>query len=100
MRSAYLSLSAVLTLITFEAGAQTAELPVPCVAGVCGANIPGFVTSGRAHATITNNVLRVQQQTERAILNWASFNVGADGRVIFEQPGANSIALNRIFQGS
>ena len=100
VRSAYIAASAILTILTTEAGAQTAELPVPCVAGVCGANIPGFVTSGRANATITNNVLRVQQQTDRAILNWASFNVGADGRVIFDQPGANSIALNRIFQGS
>ena len=70
------------------------------MAGVCGANIPGFVSAGRANATITNNILRVQQQTDRAILNWASFNVGVDGKVIFEQPSSSSIALNRIFDGS
>ena len=93
--------AAALTLVSGAAGAQdAASLPVPCVAGVCGANIPGFVTSGRANATVTNNVMRVQQQTERAILNWASFNVGPDGKVIFEQPGPSSIALNRIFDGS
>lgn len=92
--------TALITGLAGSAGAQTAELPVPCVAGVCGANIPGFVSSGRANATITNGVLRVQQQSDRAILNWASFNVGADGRVVFEQPNASSIALNRIFQGS
>jgi filamentous hemagglutinin len=102
VRSRNFGVAAAAALLTFVAGAsaQTAtELPVPCVAGVCGANVAGFVTSGRGTATVTNNVLRVNQQTDRAIFNWASFNVGADGRVIFEQPGANSIALNRIFQG-
>ncbi|MEO8019349.1 MAG: filamentous hemagglutinin family protein [Pseudomonadota bacterium] len=95
-----LAAAAVLTGASGAASAQTAELPVPCVAGVCGANIPGFVSSGRATATVTNNLLRVQQQTDRAILNWASFNVGVDGKVIFEQPNSSSIALNRIFDGN
>lgn len=100
MRKLTLCVACTMTLISGHAGAQTAELPMPCVAGVCGANVPGFVTSGRANATISNNLLRVQQQTDRAILNWASFNVGPDGRVVFEQPNSSSIALNRIFQGS
>src|SRR5262245_29546718 len=94
--------SAVLGGLTGIAGAQTAEptMPVACVSGVCGPNVAGFVTSGRGTATQTGSVLRVQQQTDRAIFNWSSFNVASDGRVIFEQPGASSIALNRIFQGS
>ena len=96
----HLAAAAALTGAAGAASAQTAELPVPCVAGVCGANIPGFVSAGRANATVTNNVLRVQQQTDRAILNWASFNVGPDGKVIFDQPSSSSIALNRIFDGS
>ena len=96
-----LAATAALTAVSGAAAAQEANaLPVPCVAGVCGANVPGFVSAGRANATITNNVLRVQQQTDRAILNWASFNVGVDGKVIFDQPNSSSIALNRIFDGS
>src|SRR5262245_22336544 len=75
-------------------------LPVACVAGSCGTAVNGFVTSGRAGATYTGTTLRVNQQTERAILSWQSFDVAADGRVQFLQPGASSIALNRIHQAS
>jgi filamentous hemagglutinin len=96
-----LTATAALTAVSGAAAAQDANtLPVPCVAGVCGANVSGFVGAGRASATVLNNVLRVHQQTDRAILNWASFNVGVDGKVIFDQPNSSSIALNRIFDGN
>lgn len=78
-------------------------LPVPCAgAGTCGTsgvpNLP-FVTSGAASATTNGNVLTVQQASQRAILNWESFNVGAGGRVEFNQAfGAAATALNRIHQ--
>ncbi|MEL7447964.1 MAG: filamentous hemagglutinin N-terminal domain-containing protein, partial [Pseudomonadota bacterium] len=79
--------------------ASAAELPVPCVGGNCGANGPAvWVTSGEAAATISGNRLTVNQASDRAILNWASFNVGANGEVVFQQPSATSVALNRIFQ--
>jgi len=93
-------LSTTLTLLAGASGAQAAELPIPCVAGSCGVSVPGFVTSGKATAFATLDTLRVRQESERAILNWKSFNIGPDGRVVFEQPDASSIALNRIFQGS
>jgi filamentous hemagglutinin len=81
--------------------AQSAELPVVCVAGNCGAGGPStWVTSGAATATATDSTLTVNQGTDRAVLNWASFNVGADGRVVFRQPRSSSIALNRIYQDS
>ena len=94
-------------------------LPVPCGAGTCvaGANagtqgVPGFqrsptqfppagfVTSGQATAVSSGNTLTVTQTSDQAILNWASFNVSADGRVAFKQPGSTSIALNKIYQAS
>jgi filamentous hemagglutinin family protein len=78
-----------------------AELPVVCVAGNCGPGGPTtWVTSGSATATSTADTLTINQSSDRAVLNWASFNVSADGRVIFKQPGASSIALNRIYQES
>src|SRR5262245_42898066 len=78
-----------------------AELPVVCVAGNCGAGGPTtWVTSGSATATATDTTLTINQTSDRAILNWASFNVSADGRVIFQQPRSTSIALNRIYQSS
>ncbi|HVN44296.1 MAG TPA: filamentous hemagglutinin family protein [Steroidobacteraceae bacterium] len=58
------------------------------------------MSSGSASATITANSLHVQQASNLATLNWSSFNISADGKVVFQQPNASSIALNRIFQGN
>ncbi|MBI6882395.1 YDG domain-containing protein [Pseudomonas putida] len=40
--------------------------------------------------------LTIKQTTDKLGINWQSFNVGPDGRVVFEQPNQNSIALNRV----
>jgi len=78
-----------------------AELPVACIAGSCGANGPStWVSSGSASAVSAGNTLTINQASDRAILNWASFNVSADGHVVFQQPARTSIALNRIYQAS
>jgi filamentous hemagglutinin family protein len=68
---------------------DASELPVP--AGV-------FVASGRADQSIAGNRMTINQHTDRAILNWESFNIGADNAVQFRQPSAAAIALNRIYQ--
>ncbi len=81
-----------------HAGAAT-QLPIVCVAGSCGPNI-SFLGAGQATATSVGNTLTVNQSSEQAILNWSSFNVSADGHVIFKQPNASAIALNQIFQAS
>ena len=79
--------------------ARAADLPVPCVSGTCGASGPSvWVTSGAAGSTITGNHLDVKQESDRAILNWASFDVGKDNSVSFTQPSESAIALNRIYQ--
>jgi filamentous hemagglutinin family protein len=69
--------------------ARAAELPVPQAT---------FVTSGQASQAVSGSTLTINQFSDRAVLNWKSFNVGADAAVQFKQPGAASIALNRIFQ--
>lgn len=78
--------------------ALAVDLPVPCVAGGCGAIAPSFVSQGSASAVLSGNTLNVTQTSGSAILNWKSFNVSKDGTVNFLQPDASSIALNRIFQ--
>jgi filamentous hemagglutinin len=76
-------------------------LPIPCAPGSCGAKgASQFVTGGAATAVATQNALTVNQTTSAAILNWSSFNIGANGSVTFKQPSSSSIALNRIFQGN
>src|SRR5690242_1522028 len=88
------------TLTLLAGAASAAELPIPCVAGACGATATSFVSSGRATAVATTDTMRITQETDKAILNWQSFNIGPDGKVIFQQPDASSIALNRVFQNS
>ncbi|HEY2634925.1 MAG TPA: filamentous hemagglutinin N-terminal domain-containing protein, partial [Steroidobacteraceae bacterium] len=84
-----------------EVGAKNPALPVPCAAGACGTTGPSqFVTAGKATAVAAANNLTVDQTSSSAVLNWSSFNIGAGGAVTFKQPGASSIALNRIFQAS
>ena len=47
-----------------------------------------------------SNQLTVNQLNSRLITNWNSFDVGSDGKVIFAQPDAASVALNRVTGGS
>lgn len=58
----------------------------------------GNIASGTADVTrnISQGKLTVNQQTDKLIANWNSFNVGANAQVVFNQPSTNSIALNRI----
>lgn len=72
-----------------------AELPVPC--GGCAGGV--WVASGQVQApVIAGNAMSITQQSDKAILNWQSFNVGADNSVTFVQPSSNAVALNRIYQ--
>ena len=90
--------SCALVLALSGNGSRSAQLPIPCLVHSCGTTGPSqFVTSGNATAVQAGNTLTVQQASNKAILNWSSFNVSADGKVVFNQPTATSIALNRIF---
>jgi filamentous hemagglutinin family protein len=71
------------------AHAVAGELPIP--AGV-------LATMGRADQAVVGNKMTITQHTDRAVLNWQKFNIGKENTVQFKQPGASSIALNRIFQ--
>jgi filamentous hemagglutinin len=73
------------------------QLPVPCIAGSCGTNASRFATTGAATAVQSGKTLSVHQTSNTATLNWSSFNIGADGKVVFTQPSSSSIALNKIF---
>ncbi|HEY6925831.1 MAG TPA: filamentous hemagglutinin N-terminal domain-containing protein, partial [Steroidobacteraceae bacterium] len=88
------------TSITFPWHAvRAATLPVPCVAGVCGANNP-FVAFGKAAAVQAGSTLTINQTSQNVSLNWQSFNISADGTVNFVQPNSSAVALNRIFDAN
>lgn len=44
----------------------------------------------------TPNTLIVNQASDKAIINWTSFNIGQDETTRFVQPSSSSVALNRI----
>ncbi|HKU16664.1 MAG TPA: filamentous hemagglutinin family protein [Steroidobacteraceae bacterium] len=79
---------------------SAAELPVPCVGGSCGSTVTSFVSQGAASVTAAGNTMTINQTSNNVSLNWRSFNISADGTVNFVQPGAASVALNRIYDGS
>jgi filamentous hemagglutinin len=75
------------------ANAQTPPLPVPAT------NAP-LVSSGTANYQTNGQAGTITQGSDRAVLNWESFNIGKGHSVEFKQPGANSAALNLIHGGT
>ncbi|SMF93477.1 filamentous hemagglutinin family N-terminal domain-containing protein [Methylomagnum ishizawai] len=71
-------------------GAARAELPVPAAA---------WATAGQATREVVGNAMTIHQQTDKAILNWQSFDIGLNNAVHFKQPGPAAVALNRIGPG-
>ena len=77
-----------------------ADLPVSGVTAIAsptGVAIP-WVGSGSADQLVNGNTLQINQHSDKAILNWQSFNVGKENTVQFVQPDSGSVALNRIYQ--
>ncbi len=56
----------------------------------------GTVTAGQAQLGRTGNLTTVAQQSQRAVIDWRSFSVGAAEAVNFRQPGATAVTLNRV----
>ncbi|MFK7821885.1 MAG: filamentous hemagglutinin N-terminal domain-containing protein, partial [Planctomycetaceae bacterium] len=54
------------------------------------------VVAGQAAISQAGNALNVNASTNRAIVNWNSFNVGAGKSANFNLPSANSAILNRV----
>lgn len=77
-----------------------AELPDPCRGGCGPAGNLQFVQAGAATYNTSNNTMTVTQTTDKAVLNWNSFNVSQDAAVNFAQKNASSVALNRVFSGT
>jgi len=61
--------------------------------------VGGQVVAGQASMQQSGATLNVSQTSQKAILNWQSFDVGAAATVNFTQPGASSVALNRVVGG-
>lgn len=67
-----------------------------------GAQVPtGFnPVRGTVDSPVMNgNTMSITQRSDRAIIEWGGFSIGKDHAVRFLQPGASSIALNRVVGG-
>ena len=88
-----------LTLERWARGLAAAGLVIAALSPLTTWALPqgGTVSAGSATLTLPSSTsLRVDQSTERLIMDWRSFNIGANESVHFQQPSAASIALNRV----
>ncbi|MFH1020786.1 MAG: filamentous hemagglutinin N-terminal domain-containing protein, partial [Pseudomonadota bacterium] len=68
-------------------------LPATALAGPAGEQ----VTAGIATITRPNSVTTlITQQTPKAVIDWQNFSIAGPEMVRFQQPGTDSIALNRV----
>ncbi|ATG92344.1 filamentous haemagglutinin family protein [Methylomonas koyamae] len=77
-----------------------ANLPQPLNAGLTHPELHPGINVGQATADYSADGLKltVNQTTDKAVLDWHSFDIAAGHSVQFVQPGATSIALNNIHQ--
>jgi filamentous hemagglutinin family protein len=74
--------------------ALAALLALPRVAGA--GPVGGSVVAGSASISQAGPVTTINQSSNRAIINWQGFSVGAKETVNFNQPSAASATLNRV----
>lgn len=91
-----------------DAAADHAGLPVS-VKDAGGTNISELTNPALNSATFNvghasasysadGHKLTINQSTDKAVMDWNSFNIDAGNSVQFEQPGSSSVALNNINQ--
>ncbi len=56
----------------------------------------GVVTAGSATIGSAANTTTITQSTQRAAVNWQSFDVGSQQTVDFVQPSSSAVTLNRV----
>ncbi len=56
----------------------------------------GVVQQGAAGIQYSGDTLNINQQSDKAIIDWKDFSVGRDNTVNFNQPSSDSATLNRV----
>src|SRR5262245_61678051 len=56
----------------------------------------GTVVAGSAAISRTAGNTRIEQSSQRAAIDWRSFDVGRQQSVTFAQPSASAVAVNRV----
>ncbi|MBL8483968.1 MAG: filamentous hemagglutinin N-terminal domain-containing protein, partial [Rhodocyclaceae bacterium] len=77
------------TAATAQTPPQPAQLPTG-----------GRVVGGQAAIAQSGAVMNITQSSQRAAIDWQTFNVGSQAQVNFLQPGRSSVALNRVLDSN
>jgi filamentous hemagglutinin family protein len=74
-----------------------AQTPAPTQA-ISANQLPtgGTVSAGQAVISQSANTMSIKQYSQRAIIDWNSFNIGANAQVNIQQPNAQAAVLNRV----
>lgn len=56
----------------------------------------GTVTAGQASISQSGAHMDVTQDSQKAIINWQTYNIGRNAEVDYHQPNAAAMALNRV----
>ena len=90
----------VLTLSIFLCVLPNATQAAPLAPAPNALPTNGQVVAGSASISQTQTptaaTMNVNQTSQRAVINWDSFNVGKNAAVNFNQPNASSVTLNRV----
>ena len=58
------------------------------------------VAAGNASFAQSGKTLSVNQSSNRVVIDWRSFDIGANAQTNFNQPSASAIAVNRVNAGT
>ena len=75
---------------------QTGPSALAAQPGVAALPTAGQVVAGSAAIRQTAGSMTIDQASDKTVLNWNTFNIGSGASVTFNQPGAASVALNRV----
>ena len=62
--------------------------------------IGGQVVAGSASISQSNASMTITQSSNRAAIDWQSFNLGSQAQVTFAQPSSSSVTLNRVLDNN
>jgi filamentous hemagglutinin family protein len=60
----------------------------------------GQIVAGQGSINGQGNTLTINQNSNRLIAQWDTFNIGKDASVVFNQASSSSVALNRILDSN
>ena len=81
--------------------ASLLTLALPGAAWAQSATLPtgGTIVQGTGTIATTANRMDIHQGSATIVTNWTGFDIGADASVVFHQPDASSLAINRVTGG-